>query len=78
MKKSFLMFAMLFVFGTVFTVTSCRDQKKNDNKVEKAMDDTGDAIDKAVDKTGDAIDKAADKTGEAVDKAADTVKKHVK
>lgn len=37
-------------------MTGCED----DNSVEEAVDDTGDAIDDAADDAGDAIDDAAD------------------
>lgn len=68
MKRTFVMLMMLAAFGTAFTTTSCRNEKKdNDNKIEKAADDVGDAIDNAADDVGDAVDDV----GDAVDDATD-------
>jgi len=60
MKKLFVMVAMLLFVGTAFSLTSCRNQKK-DNKVENAMDNAKDAVDTAAQNTKDAVKKGSDK-----------------
>lgn len=74
MKRSVLTLAVLLLFGVTLSVTSCRDQKKNDNKVEQALDDAGDAVDNAADATGDALDDAGDAVKDAADDTKDAIK----
>ena len=55
MKKIFLSLALVALFGTSLTLTSCRESKTievstdNGDDVEDAIDDAGDAIEEGVD-----------------------------
>jgi len=58
---------LVFLFSLSIAFTGCRDEKKADNKVEKAIDKAGDNIKDAADDVGDAIEDAADDVGDALD-----------
>ncbi len=61
MKRTMYFLMLLFVTSTsLVSLSSCRDTKSTEEKMEDAVDDTGDAIEDAVDDTGDAIDDATD------------------
>ncbi|TRZ45757.1 hypothetical protein [Robertkochia solimangrovi] len=59
MKKIFVMLALVCSLG-VFT-TSCRENKKTaGEKIEEAVDDTGDAIEEGAEEVEDEIDDMTD------------------
>ncbi|MEO8934479.1 MAG: hypothetical protein ABI295_09225 [Xanthomarina sp.] len=66
MKRVVFLLVLLISLSTV--ITSCRDEKKADNKVEKAIDKAGDNIKDAADDVGDAVKDAADDVGDALDR----------
>ena len=74
MKKSILILAVAFTFSAFFT--SCREEKKENTKIEVRYDtdDTGNDIEDAAEDVGDAIKGAADDVGDAVKKGVDDVK----
>jgi hypothetical protein len=63
MKKVTLILLMIL---SLTALNSCRE-KTNEEKVEDAIEETGDAVEDAVDETGDALDDAADEVEDAVD-----------
>ncbi len=65
MKTYTYLFIALFSLS-LFT-TSCREQKSTEEKIEEAVDDTGDAIEDAADDVKDAAEDVADDVEDAVD-----------
>ena len=62
MKKIFLSLALVALFGTSLTLTSCRE-----SKTIEVSTDTGDDVEDAIDDVEDAIDDAGDAIEEGVD-----------
>ncbi|MUU77137.1 hypothetical protein [Winogradskyella endarachnes] len=60
MKKISYLFIALFSLSLL--TTSCREQKTTEEKIEEAVDDTGDAIEDAVDDVSDEVEDAVDDT----------------
>ncbi|APQ18166.1 hypothetical protein [Maribacter hydrothermalis] len=61
MKRT--LYILLFAFFTVTsfsTLTSCREEKSTGEKIEDAVDDTGDAIEEGAEEVEDAVDDATD------------------
>lgn len=65
MKK--LTYVFIALFSLSLLTTSCREQKSTEEKVEDAVEDTGDAIEDAADDVKDAAEDAADDVEDAVD-----------
>ena len=69
MKKIFLSLALVALFGTSLTLTSCRESKTievstdNGDDVEDAIDDVEDAIDDAGDAIEEGVDEIKENTG---------------
>ncbi len=61
MKKS-LIYTLFLVFFTLSlsTLTSCREEKSTQEKVEDTLDEVGDDIEEGVEEVGDEIDDATD------------------
>lgn len=59
MKKIILVLALLFTVSAVFT--GCREKKETPGeKIEKAIEDTGDALEDAADDVEDVVDDVVD------------------
>ena len=54
-----MLIAMFALVGLI-TVTGCKKEESNGDKMEDVVDDAKDAADDAADKVGDAIDDATD------------------
>lgn len=47
---------ILIAFLSAISLNSCREKKTTEDKIENAIDDTGDAIEDAADEVEDAVD----------------------
>ncbi|WP_299228194.1 hypothetical protein [uncultured Psychroserpens sp.] len=69
MKNILLAFIFLFTIGTV--LTSCRDERTPDEKIEAAMEEVKDDIEEASDDVKDAAEDLEDEINEAIEEAGD-------
>jgi|TARA_R110002051_G_scaffold56554_1_gene105214 predicted small secreted protein len=61
MKRTLYILLFAFFTATSFsTLTSCREEKSTGEKIEDAIDDTGDAIEEGAEEVEDAVDDATD------------------
>ncbi|MEH6679930.1 MAG: hypothetical protein V7724_05245 [Sediminicola sp.] len=58
MKKGFLF--LMFVVMTTISVSSCRDQKSDGEKIEDGIEEVGDDIEEGAEEVEDEIDDATD------------------
>ncbi|MCK5781657.1 MAG: hypothetical protein KAH10_03665 [Flavobacteriales bacterium] len=68
MKRYFSYIAIVSLFVSVLSLTSCRDKTPKE-KAQDAIENAADATSDAIEDTGDAIDDAAKDTEKAVKKA---------
>lgn len=58
MKK--VIYVLLFVFATSFTITSCRDTKSTGEKVEDGIEEVADDVEEAAEDVKDEVEDVVD------------------
>lgn len=72
MKKSLVHYALtLFAIFSLSTISSCREQKTDGEKLKEGIEEVGEDIEKGVKKVGDDIEKGAKKVGDKIEDATD-------